>query len=135
MGLHFASFMAVYTFIEPRKRAALTSAVSSMLQQHTASIDGKLAALTDAVPAVTTQAVSNTQEQQQQQQERVLRQQQGAAGAASADVQQQVLQELQKVQQQLQALAQLQQQRSGEAQQGRLTSLCVHVCGVTWCGV
>jgi hypothetical protein len=130
MGLHFASFMAVYTFIEPRKRAALTTAVSSMLQQHTASIDRKLAALADAVPAVTAQAVSESQEQQQ---ERVMRQPQGAAGVAAADVQQQVLQELLKVQQQLQALVQRQQQVDGGAQHGEGKCMCV--CGVMWCGV
>jgi hypothetical protein len=135
MGLHFASFMAVYTFIEPRKRAALTTAVSSMLQQHTASIDGKLAALADAVPAVTAQAVSDTQ--QQQQQERAVKQQLGvtvgtAGGASSSDVQQQVLQELQKMQQQLQALSQRQQQPDDGAQSELRRFVARVLCHVLW---
>lgn len=123
MGLHFASFVAVYTFLEPRKRQALTDAVSSMLQQHTARIDNMLARVADAVPAVTAQAVSDaahrsaTDRKQQQQQQ--LAAQAGQQGlAAAAEVQQKVLQQLESVQQQLQALAHAQQQQ----QQGQLSS-------------
>lgn len=106
MGLHFASFVAVYTFLEPRKRQALTAAVSTMLQQQTASIDERLAHLSQAVPA-------GSQEQQAAESSRQVPA--GQAGQqqlqASVEVQQQVLQELQKVQQQLQALTQQQQQQ------------------------
>jgi len=114
MGLHFASFVAVYTFIEPRKRQALTAAVAGMLEQHTDSIDGKLAKLADAVPAVTAQAVSASQERKHttHKMQKHQRQEDAAAGTtaatqqlrAAAEVQQKVLQELEKVQQQLQEL-------------------------------
>lgn len=114
MGLHFASFMAVYTFIEPRKRQAMTAAVAGMLEQHTKSIDGKLVKLADAVPAVTAQAVSASQERKHtsHKKQKHQRQEDAAAGAtaatqqlqAAAEVQQKVLQELERVQQQLQEL-------------------------------
>jgi hypothetical protein len=96
MGLHFASFMAVYTFIEPRKRAALTAAVAGMLQQHTASLDDKLAHL--AAPGSAAAAVAGRSGAQQQQQQQ--------SPDAGPQLQQQVLAELQKVQHQLQALQQ-----------------------------
>jgi sensitive to high expression protein 9 len=121
MGLHFASFVAVYTFLEPRKRQALTDAVSTMLQQHTARIDTMLSHVADAVPTVTAQAVSEathrsaTDRKQQQQ----LAAQAGQQGlAAAAEVQQKVLQQLESVQQQLQALTHAQQQQ-GQQQQGQ----------------
>lgn len=131
MGLHFASFVAVYTFLEPRKRQALTDAVSAMLQRHTASIDVKLSHLADAVPAVMAQAVSESQERKQasdrKQQRKQQQQQQGSVGsqvlqqgsaAAAVEVQQRVLQELERVQQQLQALTQQQQQAASVSQSG-----------------
>lgn len=116
MGLHFASFVAVYTFLEPRKRQALTDAVSSMLQQHTARIDTMLSHLAEDVPTVTAQAVSDSQEWQAA--DRNAQQQQGVPAGmvgqqqlqASAEVQQQLLVQMEKLQQQLQTLAQAQQQ-------------------------
>ena len=45
MGLHFGSFLVVYAVLEPRKRAALTAAVSDMLATHAESLDTRLASL------------------------------------------------------------------------------------------
>jgi hypothetical protein len=146
MGLHFASFVAVYTFLEPRKRQALTDAVSNMLQQHTARIDTMLSHVADAVPAVTAQAVSEATHRSATDRKQHLAAQAGQQGlAAAAEVQQEVLRQLESVQQQLQVLAHAQQQqgqqpslaRAGEEKQFRVLLVasgsvcCVHAgCSV-----
>lgn len=125
MGLHFASFVSVYTFLEPRKRQALTDAVSAMLQQHTATIDARLGQLMGARPAVAAHVASGSREQAADSRQR-QQQQDGGSQSVGTEVQeeqqQRVLQELEKVQQQLKALAQTQQQQqqvSSATQPGR----------------
>lgn len=123
MGLHFASFVAVYTFLEPRKRQALTDAVSAMLQQHTATIDARLGQLMGPRPAgAGAHVASGSREQaadsrQQQQQHLDGKSQLVNTEVQQEEQQQRVLQELEKVHQQLNALASTQQQRLQQQQQ------------------
>jgi hypothetical protein len=115
MGLHFASFVTVYTVLEPRKRAALQAAVADMLTTHMQHLDGRLLQLAPAGAAAADSTEGAADQQQQQQQQTTA-----SAGAKAPSnskqpqqelelqqgLQQQVLQELQLVRQQL---AQLQQ--------------------------
>jgi hypothetical protein len=115
MGLHFASFVTVYTVLEPRKRAALQAAVADMLSTHMQHLDGRLMQLAPAGAAAAADSAEAAADQQQQQRQTTV-----SAGAKvpgnskqpqeeleqQQDLQQQVLQELQLVRQQL---AQLQQ--------------------------
>uniref|UniRef100_A0A383W3X2 Sensitive to high expression protein 9, mitochondrial n=1 Tax=Tetradesmus obliquus TaxID=3088 RepID=A0A383W3X2_TETOB len=117
MGLHFASFVTVYTVLEPRKRAALQAAVADMMSQHMSRLDGRLMQLVPAgaAAAAAAQGAEDAGDHQQQQQQQ---QQATVSGGSSKQhqrqqeheqdpgLQQHVLQELQLVRQQL---AQLQQ--------------------------
>lgn len=127
MGLHFASFVLVYSVFEPRKRAALQEAIAGMLEQHTAAVDARIMTLTPATAAAAAAVDGEAaggderQQQQRQRQEATVKQHQQQHGHATVEhmqsFQQQLLHELRSLREQLNDLQEVAPQAAAAAAQ------------------